>query len=356
MITTETKKTEAQYRKIDLDSYSSLATFAKDRRAYYKKYIVGEDVEDEDDNKAILMGTLVETLILEGQEEFENKFYISKTSKDPTPNKLKFINCLYRKTLESTNDVGEVGKPIMELFQEAYTEAGIKKPGFEGFLKEFIGSEDELYYIQLRETKPMKKSIVSLQDIDNAHRIVNELTNNPTTAFIFNLRTNSRYSVFNQIQVEGYSINLLELKSMYDKIIADHEEMTIQFYDLKCTWKVEGFYEEYYLYRYSYIQAYLYYTALLLGYVDLGFDYKNYKIEYPKFIVVDSINYMKPLIFEVDIVDIENAWTGFTHKYRQYPGVKDLIDDLLWAKENNEWRISRTNALTGGIIPLKRKN
>jgi hypothetical protein len=349
------KKTEKSYRAIELDSYSSLALFLKDRKQYYKKYMVGEFVEDEEDNKAILMGTLVETLLLEGQEEFDNKFYMSITQKDPTPNKMKFIHALYRKTLESVDEDGTVGKPILILAEEAYIEVGIKKPGFEGFMKEFIGSEDELYYKQLRDTKPMNKSIVSMQDIDNANKIINEIRANPVTSFIFNQVTDSRYTVFNQLQVQGYTIDGLELKSMYDKIIGDHQKKTIQFYDLKCTWKVEGFYEEYYLYRYSYIQAYLYWFALSRRLVDLGFDYSDYTILYPIFVVVDSINYMKPLLFKVDEQDINDALKGFKWKNRYYPGVQEIIEELKWAKDNNEWRISKYASDLGGILPLKRE-
>jgi len=44
-------KTEAQYRAIEMDSSSSLKEFAQNRRKYYKKYVLGEKVE-EDENKA----------------------------------------------------------------------------------------------------------------------------------------------------------------------------------------------------------------------------------------------------------------------------------------------------------------
>ena len=53
----------------------------------------------------------------------------------------------------------------------------------------------------------------------------------------------------------------MKFKSMMDKVVVDHEKRTVQVYDLKCVWAVENFYEEYYLYRRAYIQAFLYWQA-----------------------------------------------------------------------------------------------
>ena len=58
-------KTEAHYRAIELDSSSSLKDFSMDRKKYFKKYILGDSVEEKE-NQAANMGKLVETLLLEG--------------------------------------------------------------------------------------------------------------------------------------------------------------------------------------------------------------------------------------------------------------------------------------------------
>lgn len=376
MVNITAKRTEKEYRMLDYDSYSTLKDFADDRRKYYKKYILGKtDDDDDDDNKALTMGRLVETLLLEGEEEFDNKFYKSSISKSPTGNNLTFVNALYKRTIESVDEDGTVNKDFIQLCQEAYVDAAISKPGFDVFMKGtektkgFIGSETEIYYRQMRESRPMKKIVISLQDYDNAQNIVKELRENELTGPIFNQETDDRWEVFNQLQVEGYSLYSDEVeksiedegklaprfKSMYDKIIVDHKLKTIQFYDLKCTWNVEEFYEAYYLYRRSYIQAYLYNFALVMRRVDLGFDYsKGYTIHLPKFIVVDSINNMKPLIYELTSTDLLDAAMGFTHKNKYYKGVVEIAEELAWAKQNDEWRISRANALTGGLVKFKK--
>ena len=140
---------------------------------------------------------------------------------------------------------------------------------------------------------------------------------------------------------------------MFDKMIIDHHERTVQVYDLKCTWSVENFYEEYYLYRRAYIQAYLYYMAAISQTQNVENPIYGYVVAQPRFIVCDSTNYMSPLIYTLSDSDIMEAYNGFEHKGRKYPGVKSIIEDLKWAVENNIWNISRENYINQGIINIK---
>jgi hypothetical protein len=138
---------------------------------------------------------------------------------------------------------------------------------------------------------------------------------------------------------------------MMDKVIVDHENKIIQVYDLKCTWSVEGFYKEYYLYRRAYIQTFLYWHAAHYHFKGLVDD--GYTVAYPSFIVCDSTNYFSPLIYTLDTEDMENARDGFNLKGYIYPGVLETIDNLKWAIENDTWNISRKNYLNSGIVNVK---
>ena len=69
-------RTEADYRALQIDSSSSLKDFSLDRRKYYKKYILQENIKEKD-NQAINTGCITETLLLE-PELFDNKFYYYK--------------------------------------------------------------------------------------------------------------------------------------------------------------------------------------------------------------------------------------------------------------------------------------
>jgi hypothetical protein len=82
-------------------------------------------------------------------------------------------------------------------------------------------------------------------------------------------------------------------------------------------------------------------------------EYYGYRVEYLKFIVCDSTNYYQPLIYTLDFEDMEDAYHGFVHKGRTYPGVADIIATLTWCKETNTWNISHKNYLSNGVVNIK---
>lgn len=341
-------KTEAMYRAIQMDSSSSLKEFSVNRKKYHKKYVLNEHVEEED-SKASVTGRVVETLLLE-PEEFDSRFYMSTCLSAPTGMMLDFVEALCKHTLAATDEDGNVSRTFEEMAKDAYVDSGYKIK-FEAVIGKFQSSDAEIYYNELRTVKSKGLTVVTAEDVTNAEKVVTELKTNFVTADVVNLINSARYTIHNQFQIEGYSVDSHLFKSMMDKVVIDHNERTIQVYDLKCTWSVENFYEEYYLYRRAYIQAYLYYKAAQ----SLTFDGElfGYNVLFPKFIVCDSTNYMNPLIFTLNDEAMDDAYNGFEHKGRTYPGVKQLIEDLKWAIENDTWNISRDNYLNNGLVNIK---
>jgi hypothetical protein len=343
-------KTEKEYRAVQMDSSSSLKEFSSNRKSYYKKYILGEKVEEED-TKASVIGRLVETLLLE-PEEFDNRFYMSVCLSTPTGLMLAFVEALYKHTAAATDEFGNVNRPFADLFLDAYNDSGFKIKG-DAVLNKFQGSDAEIYYDELRKVRSKGLTVITSNDVTNAENIVTELRTNFTTSEVVNLTNSARYSVHNQFQIEGYSVDGHLFKSMMDKVVIDHNKRTIQVYDLKCVWAVENFYEEYYLYRRAYIQAYLYYHAARSLTINQNSELFAYTVECPKFIVCDSTNYYNPLIYTLTEEDLLDAYEGFEHKERKYPGVGQLIKDLKWAVDNNVWNISRENYINKGQVKIK---
>jgi hypothetical protein len=345
-----TAKTEAQYRAVVMDSSSSLKDFSQDRKKYYKKYFLGEKVEDKD-SSAANMGRIVETLLME-PHLFDEKFYMSSCLSTPTGLMLDFVEALYKVTRDATDEFGTVTRDFADISLEAYNISGFKIK-YEAVIGKFIGSEAEIYYNEIRRVRANNLTVVNTTEIAVAEKIVEQLKTNSTTGPIVNLVNSSRYEIIDQMQVEGYTVDGHPFKSMLDKVVIDHDKKTIQPYDLKCTWSVENFYEEYYLYRRAYIQAFLYYRAMLLLVHDKASLCHGYHVEYLKFIVCDSTNYYQPLIYTLDDDDMNDAYDGFVHKGRTYPGVKDLIAALSWCRETNTWNISHKNYLSNGIVNIK---
>lgn len=349
MITGKTK-TEANYRALTLDSSSSLKEFSLNRKKYHKKYILSETVEEED-NKATTMGRIVETLLME-PHEFDNRFYMSVCLSVPTGLMLAFVEALYKHTTQATDEMGNITRSFEDISRDAYADSGFKIK-YEAVMTKFIGSDAEIYYNEIRQVRSKGLTVVGSDDINNAQKIVDELRTNPITSEIVNLVNSARYTVHDQFQIEGYSVDGHLFKSMLDKVIIDHQEKKIWIYDLKCTWSVEGFYEEYYLYRRAYIQAYLYYQAVKSLTIDSQSELSGYEVQHPRFMVCDSTNYYSPLIYATSFIDLKDAYNGFDYKGKTYPGVKQIIEDLRWAIQNDVWNISRENYLNNGVIKLK---
>jgi len=345
-----TAKTEAQYRAVVMDSSSSLKEFSQDRKKYYKKYFLGEKVEDKD-SSAANMGRIVETLLME-PHLFDEKFYMSSCASTPTGLMLDFVEALYKHTRDATDESGVVKTPMNELLEAAYRDSGFKIK-YEAVINKFVGSEAEIYYNEIRRVRTLNLTVINTMEVSIAEKIVEQLRINSTTGPIVNLVNSSRYEVIDQMQIEGYEIDGHQFKSMLDKVVIDHKEKTIQPYDLKCTWSVENFYEEYYLYRRAYIQAYLYYHAMLHLVKNEDSPYYGYTVERLRFIVCDSTNYYQPLIYTLENFDMLAAYNGFLHKGRTYPGVQELIEALKWCKETNTWNISHKNYLSNGIVNIK---
>jgi hypothetical protein len=192
-------------------------------------------------------------------------------------------------------------------------------------------------------------TVVDTQQVATAEKIIDKLKTTSYTKDIVNMVTSERYTVIDQLQVEDYELDGHQFKSMMDRVIIDHFDKTIQVYDLKCTWNVENFYEEYYLYRRAYIQAYLYLQAAKEYFAA---EYLDFEVLNPRFLVCDSANYYKPLIFTLSNRDLKDAYLGFNHKGRTYPGVKDLVSSLSWAHTNNIWDMTKQNYNANGIINI----
>ena len=339
------RKTEKEYRLVQMDSYSSLKDFSLDRKKYYKKYILGESVEEEE-TLASTMGRIVETLLFE-PELFDERFYMSSIKNIPEGLMGKFVQELHKLTKEYKNNEEVSFTDICKL---AYEKSGFKW-SFDTVISKFSGSDVEIYYNELCQIEEKQLSVVSGDDVTNAEKIVEALKISDFTGPIVNLINSHRFTVENQFQVEGYSVDGHIFKSMIDKMIMDTRDKTIDIYDLKCTWNVENFYEEYYLRRRSYMQAYLYYKAV----ESLTFkgELQGYTVNPPKFIVCDSINYYAPIIYTLSQEDLNDAYFGFIHKGRTYPGVKEVIENLKWAINNDVWNISRKNYELGGFVNIK---
>jgi len=341
---------EKSYRTICLDSASSLKDFSLDRKLYFKRYVLYEVVEEKF-NQSILMGNLVDCMLLT-PNLFDNKFYMSACASSPSGLMLEFVEALYRATRDAMGEDKILTKNFEELSKIAYLASGFKIK-YEAVIGKFMDSDNQIYYDELVKVRTNNLLVVTIDQVNKAEQIVEELKVNFVTKEILTRINSQRWTVLVQHQVENYLVDNHPFKSMMDLCIIDHQEKIIQIYDLKCVWTVEGFFSDYYLFRRAYIQGYLYWRAAMYMSNDINSEFYEYTVLPPRFIVCDSINYFNPLIYTMSNDDLKDAYEGFEHKGHKYPGVKEIILNLDWNINNNIWGMSRENYINNGIVNIK---
>jgi len=331
------KRSEKEYRKLETLSASDLKTFAtKDRREFFKKCILKQKDEDEEESRASKIGSLVHCLKLE-PHEFDRRYFMSLCSDPPTGLMEKFVNSLYKHTKANTTEEGEVTLEFKELAQIAYKEAGFKRDNFAKVLLDFKGKDPEMYYREKRDCGD--KELLCTEDRNIAERIAETLTNHEYTRNIFGPNSQK------ETQIEGFNIDGLELKAMIDDIeVFDNGE--IQATDLKVTWTNENFFREYFLKRRADIQAFVYQEAVKSKF--LGHVFKPFR-----FVVADSTNFNAPLIYEIDKSWRDKTYYGFEFEGRRYKGIQEIISEIQWHQSSGNWGLSKEGFDNNGVILLK---
>lgn len=338
----EGEKTEKEYRAIPMLSASDLRQFTTDRKKFYKEKVLGEKREEEY-NKSILIGSICHCLLLE-PDEFDKRYLLSTCETPPTGMVLTFTESLYRQTMAHMDEDGNVTVDFSEMLQIAHIESGFKI-SLEAATKKF--NETGLdYYKQLVAAKKDGLEICCLDDINIATKIVKMVKEDE---FVGKYFTNTDYC---ELKAEGFLVDGVEMKCMFDKIIPDHEHETIQFIDPKIVFDNQNFYREYFLKKRADIQGYIYYQGLRSGKINLGFDYSNYIILPPIFIAVDSGCHYKPVQYRMSPLSLENAYEGFVENGREYKGVKEIMEELQWSKETGNWFITKKVYENQGIVNL----
>lgn len=345
---------ERQYRALEVDSYSSLKDFNEDRKRYYKKWILKEDLQEEP-SKFLNNGSMVDCLMYT-PNEFDGRFALSATQA-PTATMLDFVKALFNRTLECIDEKGEITRDFEVISKEAYNDVKFDRNGnvvafkvqtYEKTMEKFMGSDAELYYRALRNN--YGKTVVELSHVQTAEKTVAELKRNWVTREIINTTSNKRFDVYYQFAIV-FEYNGYKLKALLDQLVVDHELKIISIWDLKTCWDNEKeFQTNWFKYKY-YIQAAVYRLAAIWWAQQEG--WRDYKVEFMRFIVADSSNYQNPLIYETDVENFKQGLDGFTLRGKYYPGVDRAIEDLKWHKETNLWDISRENFESKGIVKIK---
>ena len=343
------RKTEKEYRAInDKLSYSSIKMFNSNRKKFYKKFILGEKIEEKT-NAGMVMGNLVDTMLLQ-PELLDSRYSINECAA-PKGQVLQLCDNLYQCTLKYVKD-GVCEADFDLIFQEAFDickkEDLFKGKDLKKVLELFVtpdkdGIIPKDYYNNCRNN--FEKITVSIDTMTIAEKICNSLKESPyTREYILN--ENGEYH--NQLAIE-FEVKGVKMKSLLDKVKIDHEKKEITPLDLKVIYSLEEFQWQYFDKEY-WIQLGVYSLALE-SWKDEYFP--GYKVMDFEFIVGESALGNTPMIYKSTVLNLNQALEGFYLKNGNFQkGVYELINEIAWHTQTGNWQESYECNKNNGKITL----
>jgi hypothetical protein len=63
-------------------------------------------------------------------------------------------------------------------------------------------------------------------------------------------------------------------------------------------------------------------------------NYPDYKVDKFRFIYISRLDNTKPIVYKVNDHILNTAYKGYSLNGKDYKGIKDLVNDYKWYKEN----------------------
>ena len=276
---------------------------------------------------------------------------------DPTRWDKEFI------VVDATRPYGFMGKFVdnlpsgltelssQELYQEAYDKAGYRM-AINKVIDKFWSSEDIIKYYKLTRNIEKHKRILSKDEFDIVVKCKELIEANKFTKAYF-VPENSNIEILYQVPIY-FKYKDIDCKALLDGIVIDHENKTIQPYDLKTTKNISEFSVSYMMYGY-YSQCALYEVAIqtdsspVKKYIDKGYTILDFK-----FIAVENkLSSTYPaIIFNTSKADREKGLKGGEYKGKFYKGIDQLIEDYKIHTELDYWDLPMDLFFNNGIRQL----
>jgi len=340
------------YRKIDALSASDIKLFAKDRIAFYNQKVLGEKRKDKFSD-SLTLGTLIDFALSDCrgswqkfEQNFDDKFILLSVKKG-TGQLFLLADLLYEYTLRDMDEEGNITSSFSTRFEEAFDKLQkddkFKGKKVEWALEQFKDSDAETYFSE--NLKAIDKLPVDEWMLNKCKFVVENVLNDDNVKHLFEEQEN--VNNFGKYVVE-WEYKGLKAKSELDNLTINHTNKEIIITEIKSTYDSEDFERTYLKLRYD-LAAIYYCKAIQYTFQDL----QDYVIKF-QFLVVDtSPQGLNPLIYKISDKDLINAEFGFKTKLGYYyKGLDELVNEILWCQETQNWRISKFAYENNGILKL----
>lgn len=278
---------EETYRADSALSYSTLAKF--ERGGFNELEHLFGKVE----SPSLTFGSAVDSLLTGGEEEFNERFIVAEFPSIPD-SIISVVKALHNTYSNEYRSITLVPDSIMIEVTEEYKYQLNWKP--ETRCK-VIKEKGEEYYTLL--TLAENKTILDTQTYQDVLNAVDALKTSESTKEYFadNNPFTPDVEGFYQLKFKA-TLNGIDYRCMFDKLIIRHDNKTIQPIDLKTSYKKEwDFYKSFVEWNYS-IQCRLY-VRILQEIIKKDEYYKDFKILPYKDIVVNRYS-LTPLVWDCD--------------------------------------------------------
>ena len=343
---------QTPYRKIDALSASDIKLFAKDRIAFYHQKVLGEKRKDKFSD-SLTLGTLIDFALSDCKgswQEFEQNFddkFILLSVKKGSGQLFLLTDLLYEYTLRDMDEEGNITSSFSVRFEEAFDKLQkddkFKGKKVEWALEQFKDSDAETYFSE--NLKAIDKLPVDEWMLNKCKFIVENVLIDDNVKHLFEEQEN--VNNFGKYVVE-WEYKGLKAKSELDNLTIRHNPKEIIITEIKSTYDSEDFERTYLKLRYD-LAAIYYCKAIQYTFQDL----QDYVIKF-QFLVVDtSPQGLNPLIYKISDKDLINAEFGFKTKLGYYyKGLDELVNEILWCQETQNWHISKAAYENNGILNL----
>lgn len=298
-----------------------------------KNYLEDNFSEDDEPADAILIGDAVDMLITQGEDKFQNKFFVA-TQERPTAQMGEYVWNLFINRLNS--NASEI----------AYNNVGFKRDTL-AKVEERFKTEGKPYYDEL--VAAQGKTVITPTQFNTIQLIKRSLCENKFTSKF--LLGSDRYLVSYQVPIY-FSYEGNSCKGLIDVLCYDRVKNQLYPIDIKTTASsLNGWEFNFVKFRYDF-QAAFYMEGLsqmLLSEYCEG----NTPTLMPFRFIVESQKFPgSPLIFELSEDTLNVGKFGGLIQNRQYEGFESAIKRLSWHIETDLWDYRMEDYLNKGVRVL----
>ena len=276
---------EESYRNDSALSYSTLSRF--DREGFNKL----DSLFDKQESPSLLLGQIVDTILTEGEEGFNNRFIVADYPIIPD-SIIQIVKELFNRYSDTCNNINLISNDAIIEVAAIYNYQNNWKPETRA---KVIKEKGFQYYNLLYLTTD--KTLVLQTMYNDAIRMVEALRNSDATHWYFAENNPFEPNVERYYQLKfKATLNGVDYRCMADLIIVLHDTKELILCDLKTTGHPEyEFYKSFVTWNYSY-QSRLY-SRIIAENIKNDPYFKDFKLSNYRFIVVNK-DTLNPLVWE----------------------------------------------------------